>query len=225
MAARRGEDSQKLVADLHQKIGELTVDLDYLKKLPRLAGYRLRIAAVSNLRAIEKRGGTTASRMLVVLVPRLELSAISKMHITSISEAALSRLPYLNVARDRSLVKEHLPILLGSVSGLPAQLDGLVCMADLQGRERTHDGPGRLLGLPVCEHLLELGIRPADPARREVGGMRSWGDETKILRLGRGAGGRSQKSGLGSQRPWDPSECGLRRAPARGCDGHGARRV
>ena len=29
-----GEDSQKLVADLHQKIGELTVDLDYLKKVP-----------------------------------------------------------------------------------------------------------------------------------------------------------------------------------------------
>ncbi|NDJ15544.1 MAG: hypothetical protein EBY17_30950 [Acidobacteriia bacterium] len=29
-----GEDSQKLVADLHQKIGELTVDLDYLKKSP-----------------------------------------------------------------------------------------------------------------------------------------------------------------------------------------------
>ena len=34
MAARRGEDSQKLVADLHPKIGELTVDLDSLKKFP-----------------------------------------------------------------------------------------------------------------------------------------------------------------------------------------------
>lgn len=29
-----GEDSQKLVADLHQKLGELTVDLDYVKKVP-----------------------------------------------------------------------------------------------------------------------------------------------------------------------------------------------
>ena len=33
-----GEDSQKLVADLHQKIGELTVDLDYLKKKSRQLG-------------------------------------------------------------------------------------------------------------------------------------------------------------------------------------------
>jgi hypothetical protein len=28
------EDSERLVADLHRKIGELTVDLDYLKKSP-----------------------------------------------------------------------------------------------------------------------------------------------------------------------------------------------
>ena len=33
-----GEDSQKRVADLHQKIGELTVDLDYLKKKSRQLG-------------------------------------------------------------------------------------------------------------------------------------------------------------------------------------------
>jgi len=33
-----GEDNQKLVADLHQKIGELTVDLDYLKKKSRQLG-------------------------------------------------------------------------------------------------------------------------------------------------------------------------------------------
>ena len=33
-----GEDSQKLAADLHQKIGELTVDLDYLKKKSRPLG-------------------------------------------------------------------------------------------------------------------------------------------------------------------------------------------
>jgi len=29
---RQGEDTEKLVSDLHRKIGELTVDLDYLKK-------------------------------------------------------------------------------------------------------------------------------------------------------------------------------------------------
>jgi transposase-like protein len=29
-----GENTEQLVADLHQKIGELTVDLDYLKKSP-----------------------------------------------------------------------------------------------------------------------------------------------------------------------------------------------
>lgn len=30
--SKPGEDSERLVADLHRKIGELTVDLDYLKK-------------------------------------------------------------------------------------------------------------------------------------------------------------------------------------------------
>ena len=33
-----GEDNEKLVADLHQKIGELTVDLDYLKKKSKQLG-------------------------------------------------------------------------------------------------------------------------------------------------------------------------------------------
>lgn len=32
------EDQEKLVADLHQKIGELTVDLDYLKKKSKQLG-------------------------------------------------------------------------------------------------------------------------------------------------------------------------------------------
>jgi transposase-like protein len=35
---RAGEDTEKLVADLHQKIGELTVDLDYLKKKSKQLG-------------------------------------------------------------------------------------------------------------------------------------------------------------------------------------------
>ena len=33
-----GEDTERLVADLHQKIGELTVDLDYLKKKSKQLG-------------------------------------------------------------------------------------------------------------------------------------------------------------------------------------------
>ena len=36
--------------------------------------------------------------------------------------------------------------------------------------------------------------------------MRSWGDETKIFGLGRGASGRSHKSGSGSSRLWNQSE-------------------
>ena len=35
---KQGEDSERLVADLHQKIGELTVDLDYLKKKSKQLG-------------------------------------------------------------------------------------------------------------------------------------------------------------------------------------------
>ena len=35
---KQGEESQRLVADLHQKIGELTVDLDYLKKKSKQLG-------------------------------------------------------------------------------------------------------------------------------------------------------------------------------------------
>ncbi len=37
-AGKQGEDTERLVADLHQKIGELTVDLDYLKKKSRQLG-------------------------------------------------------------------------------------------------------------------------------------------------------------------------------------------
>ena len=40
---KTGEDQEKLIADLHQKIGELTVDLDYLKVLHylRTGAYRV----------------------------------------------------------------------------------------------------------------------------------------------------------------------------------------
>jgi hypothetical protein len=37
-AGKQGEDTERLVADLHQKIGELTVDLDYLKKKSKQLG-------------------------------------------------------------------------------------------------------------------------------------------------------------------------------------------
>ena len=37
-AGKGGEDTERLVADLHQKIGELTVDLDYLKKKSKQLG-------------------------------------------------------------------------------------------------------------------------------------------------------------------------------------------
>ena len=35
---KQGEDTEKRVADLYRKIGELTVDLDYLKKKSRQLG-------------------------------------------------------------------------------------------------------------------------------------------------------------------------------------------
>jgi transposase-like protein len=39
---QRPEDSERLIAQLHQKIGELTVDLDWLKKKSRQLGLSLR---------------------------------------------------------------------------------------------------------------------------------------------------------------------------------------
>ena len=36
--SKAGEDTERLIADLHQKIGELTVDLDYVKKKSRQLG-------------------------------------------------------------------------------------------------------------------------------------------------------------------------------------------
>ncbi len=36
--SKPGEDANRLVADLHRKIGELTEDLDYLKKKARQLG-------------------------------------------------------------------------------------------------------------------------------------------------------------------------------------------
>lgn len=81
------------------------------------------------------------------------------MRITRIYETPLGCASYLNVARDHSLVREHLPILRAVVARLLAQLDGLVRMADLQDREQMRDGPVRLLGLPVCEGLLRSRTR------------------------------------------------------------------
>lgn len=91
------------------------------------------------------------------------------MRVLHIEPNPFSRVPSLNVARDRSIVKEHVPILMGAVTGLPTQLDGLICLADLQGRERTHAGPGRLLGLPVCEHLLQLAENGRLPSPSRLG--------------------------------------------------------
>lgn len=36
--SKQAEDTEKLIADLHRKIGELTVDLDYLKKKSKQLG-------------------------------------------------------------------------------------------------------------------------------------------------------------------------------------------
>lgn len=35
---KQGEDTERQIADLHRKIGELTVDLDYVKKKSRQLG-------------------------------------------------------------------------------------------------------------------------------------------------------------------------------------------
>ncbi len=78
------------------------------------------------------------------------------MKITGIRDKPLGRVSYLNVDGKRQLVRESLSILLGTVSGLPTGISGLVAMADLQGRERGKAGPGRLLGEVVAEHLAEL---------------------------------------------------------------------
>ena len=37
-AGKAGEDTERLVADLHQKIGELSVDLDFMKKKSKQLG-------------------------------------------------------------------------------------------------------------------------------------------------------------------------------------------
>jgi hypothetical protein len=35
---KQAEDTEKLIADLHRKIGELTVDMDYIKKKSKQLG-------------------------------------------------------------------------------------------------------------------------------------------------------------------------------------------
>ncbi|MEM7040658.1 MAG: hypothetical protein AAF570_27090, partial [Bacteroidota bacterium] len=95
------------------------------------------------------------------------------MYIESIETEPVFGIPYRYVGsggRDvygRVKVMETvLPVLRGTVSGLPEGLDGLVCTADLQGR---WDGGGRnlLLGMVVPERLADAlpGQFGMDPKR------------------------------------------------------------
>lgn len=92
------------------------------------------------------------------------------MRITCVEPTPFAEIPYLNALKGGRIEEVALPLFRGQVAGLPPELDGLVAAADLQGRESTPTGPGRLLGERLADELVRLAVAGAvpDPARTGV---------------------------------------------------------
>ena len=94
------------------------------------------------------------------------------MKVTGLQLEAAWTLPYLNAApRGRGAVEVELPVLEGTVAGLPAELEALVVTSDLQGRElpRPQHGPPRLLGEALAEELELRSLMGELPPLERVG--------------------------------------------------------
>lgn len=70
-------------------------------------------------------------------------------NITSLTPQPFRFTPFLNAGRNGGTVRERLPWLRGTVTGLPAELDALLVTSDLQGRGLT-GLPRPLLGEAVA---------------------------------------------------------------------------
>jgi 3',5'-cyclic-AMP phosphodiesterase len=77
------------------------------------------------------------------------------MRIRDISAEPIHQIPYLHAGAQGRVETAQLPILHGTVEGLPQSLDAIICTADLQGTAlpRESSMEVRLLGELVAEEL------------------------------------------------------------------------
>lgn len=91
------------------------------------------------------------------------------MRVRDVDRSPWRELPYLDAGRAGAIESRRLPVLRGTVDGLPRGLDALVVAADLQGREVPAPGrPPRLLGEALADALEAWADALPDPARTGV---------------------------------------------------------
>ena len=78
------------------------------------------------------------------------------LRISSIDEAPLAEVLYLNAAPGGGTVVERLPITIARTARLGEELDAIVVCSDLQGIVRGRDDSAELLGVHVVDVLEEL---------------------------------------------------------------------
>jgi len=93
------------------------------------------------------------------------------MRIRFLSPDPVGSIPYRLAAPGGNVAMALLPLLSGTVDTLPAGLQALVCLADLQGIEarRGDDGTPRLLGEVVAEELSLLAAVGEIPPAGSIG--------------------------------------------------------
>jgi Icc-related predicted phosphoesterase len=98
------------------------------------------------------------------------------MRVCDIDERPFSELPYLNALGGGRVAEVVLPFIRARAEVLPRALGAVVCVGDMQGRERVggwrerlRSGDLRLLGEAVAEHLLGLAHASELPDPAEVG--------------------------------------------------------
>lgn len=99
------------------------------------------------------------------------------IEVVGFDPALLGRIPFEVAAVGGGVIERLLEVWPAEVVGLPADLDGLLVAADLQGRERpsSGSGPGRLVGLVLADWLSEF-IRGESGLERERVGVLLAGD-------------------------------------------------
>jgi Icc protein len=90
------------------------------------------------------------------------------MKIQNIDSPPIDTIVYHQVASDRSIKKNALPLLAAHVDKLPSELQAIVATSDLQGRDTGGDDP-RLLAEMLTDKLLDLCKGDILPPAKSIG--------------------------------------------------------
>jgi 3',5'-cyclic-AMP phosphodiesterase len=96
---------------------------------------------------------------------------VRPFRISSIDEAPIAEVHYLNAAPRGGTAVERLPITVARASALGEQLDAIVVCSDLQGIVRGRDDSAELLGVHVVDVLEELAYDGKLPPTARTGAI------------------------------------------------------